>query len=183
MLFTIPVSIGEGVDKLTILDIKLANIKDTNRLADVKKEYDALTKSLETYILKCSRQYNLLKHINTTIWKLEDEIREELSDERCAKVAKSIAYENDCRFRTKDKINKMCSSELKEQKGYAYKSLYKLMIENTDNIVYTHIDFILEKSVRFDKIEVSFEEGIADNIIEQISEYFSYDNSIQFIKV
>lgn len=183
MLLTLPVSIGEGVDKLTILDIKLSNIKDTNRLADVKKEYEALTKSLETYILKCSRQYNLLKHINSTIWKLEDEIREELSDERCAKVAKSIAYENDCRFRTKDKINKMCSSELKEQKGYAYKSLYKLLIENTDNQVDTYIDFILEKSVRFDKIEVSFEEGVADNIIRQITDYFSYDNSIQFIKV
>lgn len=183
MLFTLPVSIGEGIDKLTILDIKLSNIKDTNRLTDVKKEYEALTKSLETYILKCSRQYNLLKYINSTIWKLEDEIREELSDERCAKVAKSIAYENDCRFRTKDKINKMCSSELKEQKGYAYKSLYKLLIENTDNQVDTYIDFILEKSVRFDKIEVSFEEGVSDNIIRQITDYFSYDNSIQFIKV
>jgi len=183
MLFTLPVSIGEGIDKLTILDIKLLNIKDESRRLEVKKEYDTLIKSLEPYILKCERHYKLLKKINLDIWKLEDEIREELSDERCAKVAKSIAYENDCRFRTKDKINKMCSSELKEQKGYAYKSLYRLMIENTDNQVDPLIDFILEKSVRFDMIKVTFEQGVTNNIIQQITEYFSYDKSIEFIKV
>jgi hypothetical protein len=174
MLFTLPVSIGEGIDKLTILDIKLSNIKDESKRLEVKKEYDTLIKSLETYILKCERHYKLLKKINLDIWNLEDEIRTELSDERCAVVAKKIVYENDSRFRVKDKINKMCASELKEQKGYLVKTIANIHIkENNENL----IDFILEHSVRNDKVEVRFEPNVNR---QEIIEYFQYDNMITF---
>lgn len=175
MLFTLPVSIGEGIDKLTILDIKLLNIKDESRRLEVKKEYDTLIKSLKPYILKCERHYKLLKKINLELWNLEDEIRTELSDERCAVVAKKIVYENDSRFRVKDKINKICASELKEQKGYLVKTIANIHIkENNEN----NIDFILEQSVRNDKVEVRFEPNVKR---QEIIDYFQYDNMINFI--
>jgi hypothetical protein len=175
MLFTLPVSIGEGIDKLTILDIKLTFIKDESKRKEVKKEYDTLVESLETYIKKCDRHYKLLKKINLDIWNLEDEIRSEISTERCAQVAKSIVYENDSRFRVKDKINKMCSSELKEQKGYLVKTVGKVYVSENDFDKY--IDIILESSVRNDKVEVRFIPNVER---QKIIEYFKYDDMITF---
>lgn len=178
-MFSLFVSIGEGVDKLTILDIKQTFIKDENKLLEVRKEYNTLIKSLEYYIEKCKRHYLLLKHINLTIWNLEDEIRTQLSDDRCSKVAKSIVYENDSRFRVKDKINKFCSSELKEQKGYLVKTIYKILIDN--NNIDNNIDNILEKSVRNDRVIVNFSNNVNEETKNTILEYFKYDNMITFM--
>jgi len=179
MLFNLFVSLGEGIDKLTILDIKQTFIKDKYKLIEVKKEHDVLIKLLEIYLEKCKRHYNLLKHINLTIWELEDEIRKELSNDKCAKIAKSIVYENDSRFRVKDKINKMCSSELKEQKSYLVNTIYKILIkdDNTD----INIDHILEKSVRNDRVIVDFSSKVNEETKNTIIEYFKYDNMITFM--
>ncbi len=63
-ILSLPVSIGEALDKLSILDIKLDNIKDSRR-NNVKVEYDMLYEKLESYVKQCEKYYNMIKKTNT----------------------------------------------------------------------------------------------------------------------
>lgn len=119
----LPVSYGEAIDKLTILDIKLDKIKD-DRKKDVKKEYDAIYSFIEPLLNTTVKfYYSMLKEINLTIWDMQDTIRSintETSINK-EKICLDILDENDRRFRVKSKINNFLNSSLKEQKGYAKK--------------------------------------------------------------
>jgi hypothetical protein len=119
----LPVSYGEAIDKLTILDIKLDKIKDDRRI-DVKKEYDAIYSFIEPLLNTTVKfYYSILKEINLTIWDMQDTIRSintETSTNK-EKICLDILNENDRRFRVKSKINSFLNSSLKEQKGYAKK--------------------------------------------------------------
>ena len=119
----LPVSYGEAIDKLTILDIKLDKIKD-DRKNDVKKEYDAIYSFIEPLLnTTVNFYYSILKEINLTIWDMQDTIRSintETSINK-EKICLDILDENDRRFRVKSKINSFLNSSLKEQKGYAKK--------------------------------------------------------------
>ena len=68
-LIYLPISIGEAIDKLTILDIKLDKIHDIRR-NDVKKEYDMLYDKLSIFIEKYKGLYLQMKHINLLIWNM-----------------------------------------------------------------------------------------------------------------
>ena len=119
----LPVSYGEAIDKLTILDIKLEKIKD-ERKNDVKKEYDAIYLFIEPLLNTTVRfYYSILKEINLTIWDMQDTIRTINTDGTInkEKICLDILDENDRRFRVKSKINNFLNSSLKEQKGYAKK--------------------------------------------------------------
>ena len=128
MKISVPVSAGELVDKLTILDIKLSKIKDKNKLAQVNYERKLLQKKYDS--LKISRVTNkkliklrkqLLK-LNTALWNIEDEIRKlEQKKEfgsRFIKKARSVYLTNDRRFIIKNKINELLGSAVKEVKEY-----------------------------------------------------------------
>ena len=103
----LPVSYGEAIDKLTILDIKLDKIKD-DRKKDVKKEYDAIYSFIEPLLNTTVKfYYSMLKEINLTIWDMQDTIRSintETSINK-EKICLDILDENDRRFRVKSKIN------------------------------------------------------------------------------
>lgn len=119
MDINLPVSLGEALDKLTILDIKLHKIKDTRR-ADVQNEYDMLDVILKPYRLMYPYYYKLLREINLEIWELQDNFHgKDISPDEAASSCKKILEENDRRFRVKSKLNHAASSSLKEQKGYA----------------------------------------------------------------
>lgn len=109
----LPVSIGEALDKLTILDIKCKKINDERRV-EVQKEYYVLYKLITSYVKKFPFHYKMLYKLNEEMWDLQDDIREEFNVEKC----KETLEKNDSRFRIKDNINKLTCSELKEQKGY-----------------------------------------------------------------
>ena len=113
MSITLPVSIGEAIDKLSILDIKCSFIKDSRR-DECQKEYDALFPVLKQYIDKFPFQYKMLKTINEDIWVMQDAFRECSNVQTCV----DIIQKNDARFRVKNNLNVLTSSELKEQKGY-----------------------------------------------------------------
>jgi hypothetical protein len=116
---SLPVSLGEALDKLTILDIKLQKIQDQRR-HDVQKEYDLLDLTLITYRQKYAYYYKLLKEINLEIWELQDTFHgKDTTPEQGAVICKKILEENDRRFRVKSKLNHAAASTLKEQKGYA----------------------------------------------------------------
>lgn len=126
----LPVSLGEALDKLTILDIKLQKIQDSERCQDVQKEYDMLMSSLNQYVLSYPYHYRILREVNLAIWEIQDRFHgKDTRAEEGARLCREILLENDRRFRVKAKINALANSALREQKGYAKKRAF----------VYTHL--------------------------------------------
>ena len=186
MQINLPVSIGEALDKLTILEIKLANIAQESRLIHVKKEFETLKPILDPYIYLCSRHYRLLKKINANLWLIMDEQRDTtITEQRYSDIARMVVEENDARFRAKLKINDICASALKEQKGYAYTSLYNIQFDanNLSNSIEFDkiIDNILEKSVYFDMINVTIKNYVSNKEkSNQVIDFFKYDKLVEF---
>ena len=119
----LPTSIGEAIDKLTILDIKLERITDITRKADVQREHDALLKhsELNNFVQTHTDLYNTMKKANAIIWDMMDILRDgasRISGEEYLKTCKDCIEFNDIRFRIKARINQASNSELREQKSY-----------------------------------------------------------------
>ena len=122
----IPISWGELFDKITILQIKLENLKDKNALKNVKIEYDELFKIYENNFrvdANAKRLLAELKTINKTLWNIEDDIRDKerhkTFDEEFIELARSVYITNDERSRIKRKINETFGSQLIEEKSYS----------------------------------------------------------------
>ena len=124
MLINTPISLGELVDKISILIIKQKNITDKSKLDHVKKELDFLQKTLMNYIQKQEINDFLenLININSKLWNIEDDIREcernKLFDQNFIDLARSVYFTNDERAKVKIDINKKFGSELVEVKSY-----------------------------------------------------------------
>ena len=126
MTIKIPVSYGELIDKLTILDIKKIKISDQQKLVNVKKEFDLLEESVSELkkdnINDYNKFYSELKKINLNLWEIEDQIRvcekNKSFDKEFIEFARSIYKLNDKRFNIKNEINSRYNSPLAEQKDY-----------------------------------------------------------------
>ena len=118
------ISVGELLDKLTILEIKLEKINDKGSLKIIEKEYQALKNTDLSEIDK--KQYKSLfdelKSINRKLWDIENEKRlcEKKSDfgEKFIKVSRDVHFMNDNRAKVKSKINKIFGSIIEEVKEY-----------------------------------------------------------------
>ena len=119
------ISSGELFDKISILEIKLAKIKDKKKLFFVKKEYKILkdVRKKIPYKKKVSFYYNKLKLVNTRLWNIEDKIRKHEKDKKFDKnfivLARSVYKENDQRSYIKLEINKLLKSNIVEMKSYS----------------------------------------------------------------
>ena len=124
MLINTPISLGELVDKISILMIKKKNISDSIKLQHVNKELEFLQKTLKKYIAEDEINEFLLKlvNINSKLWDIEDDIREcerkKLFDQTFIDLARSVYFTNDERAKVKNDINKTFGSELVEVKSY-----------------------------------------------------------------
>ena len=124
MLINTPISLGELVDKISILIIKKKNISDSIKLTHVTKELDFLQKTLKKYISedKINTFIQELININSKLWKIEDDIREcerkKLFGQTFIDLARSVYFTNDERAKVKNDINKTFGSELVEVKSY-----------------------------------------------------------------
>ena len=124
MLINTPISLGELVDKISILMIKKKKISDSIKLQYVNKELEFLQKTLKKYISEEEIKKFLLKlvNINTKLWDIEDNIREcerkKLFDQTFIDLARSVYFTNDERAKVKNDINKTFGSELVEVKSY-----------------------------------------------------------------
>jgi|TARA_Y100000389_G_scaffold65079_1_gene61119 hypothetical protein len=125
MKILIPVSVGELVDKITILAIKSNLITDTEKLKNIDKELSALRKVLDSLNLDSdnfSNMYTDLLDTNMKLWQIEDEIRilEKKNDfgENFISLARDVYITNDTRFDIKNKINDFFGSSYKEEKSY-----------------------------------------------------------------
>ena len=173
-LIYLPVSLGEAIDKLTILDIKLDKIKD-NRRSDVQKEYNLLYEKLEGFLVEYNDLYKSMKKVNLIIWDMMDLLRDgDVGNEEYLKVCKECVEYNDIRFRVKNKINYASKSVLKEQKSY---KVNRIIIEIVDNInnVEDFIRPIKYYSFFYDEIVIKHSEN------SQLKNIFHYDPTILFI--
>ena len=119
-------SVGELIDKITILQLKMKFIKNKEQLNNVKNELRTLKPLLKENNLetpKINKLFTELYEVNLKLWKIEDKIREkerqsDFSDEFIS-LARSVYYTNDKRADIKKKINFISGSELIEEKSYA----------------------------------------------------------------
>jgi hypothetical protein len=173
-LLYLPVSLGEAIDKITILDIKLDKIKD-NRKNDVQKEYDLLFDKLQIFITDYKQLYSTMKKVNLLIWDMMDILRDgDINEELYLKVCKECIEYNDIRFRVKNKINYVSNSLLKEQKSYKINRLIIIMNKNLNNNTIL-LNIIKYFSFIYDEINI-----ISELDLSYYEEYFSYDNTILF---
>ena len=124
MLVNTPVSLGELVDKLSILKVKKENITDEKKLIEVNKELDILELNLIKHVTKeeINNYLNELIDINSKLWRIEDDIRNcernKQFDQKFIELARSVYFTNDKRAKIKLDINKHFGSELVEVKSY-----------------------------------------------------------------
>lgn len=124
-LISAPVSYGELVDKLTILEIKSERIVDSAKLANVRDELRLLTSLWEADPVSATdirTERGELKRINEALWDIEDEIRlkerDQTFDARFIELARAVYRTNDRRAAVKRAINLKLGSRLVEEKSY-----------------------------------------------------------------
>ena len=124
MIISTPVSLGELVDKISILHIKNNNIKDDEKLKLIREELKLLNITLDDHIKKNDIQEFLdaLIKINSELWVIEDKIRDcerkKQFDEKFISLARSVYITNDKRSEIKLGINKEFGSKIVEVKSY-----------------------------------------------------------------
>jgi len=122
----VEVSNGELLDKLTILEIKLKNIEDSDKLVNIQNEFNVLNPLAEDIFddnnSDLQNHYMELADINSQLWKIEDDIRECEKNkdfgEKFVELARAVYITNDKRCEVKKIINIVTGSELVEEKGY-----------------------------------------------------------------
>ena len=124
MIINTPVSLGELVDKISILHIKNINIKDDEKLKLIREELELLNQTLNKHIKKNEIQNYLdsLIEINSKLWVIEDDIRDcernKKFDQTFIDLARSVYFTNDKRSEVKLEINKKFGSKIIEVKSY-----------------------------------------------------------------
>jgi hypothetical protein len=121
----VEVSVGELLDKISILEIKQEKIKDAENLKFINDEYNVLKTELDKSIKndeKLKNLFNSLKEINSKLWVIEDDKRmcEKNKDfgEKFIKLSRDIHFLNDNRAKIKLEINNYTGSKIKEIKEY-----------------------------------------------------------------
>jgi hypothetical protein len=123
-MITIPVSVGELIDKLSILHVKQTKITNEDKLECVNKEFELLYNMSSEYLNQPEIEtlYHSLVTVNSNLWDIEDELRVLESEKRFTgkfiDVARKVYFTNDERFILKNKINLLTDSEIREVKDY-----------------------------------------------------------------
>ena len=125
MQLQVPVSVGEVLDKITILQIKLAHISDAAKRANIQNELDALLPLVAGDAFTTDQMQALmveLKSVNEALWDIEDDIREKEAaksfDAEFIRLARAVYITNDKRAEIKKQINLATGSALVEEKSY-----------------------------------------------------------------
>ena len=122
----VEVSNGELLDKLTILELKLTNIADVQKLSNIQKEHDELSpladQLFDSYGEELKNFYRKLTEINSELWTIEDNIRECERNKDFGSdfvsLARSVYFTNDKRSDVKKAINLLTDSGFVEEKSY-----------------------------------------------------------------
>ena len=121
----VPVSPGEVLDKITILEIKSERMEDPGKVANVRIELKLLQDTWAANITDDDTVRDLhaqLKEINEALWEIEDDIRDKERvrefDERFIELARAVYFTNDKRSEVKKKLNLHLGSQIVEEKSY-----------------------------------------------------------------
>jgi transcriptional regulator of nitric oxide reductase len=121
----VPVSPGEVLDKITILEIKSERMTDPQKVANVRVELALLQETWAQAVTEDDVIRNLhtqLKEINEALWEIEDDIRDKERvkefDQRFIDLARSVYFTNDRRSEVKKKLNLHLGSQIIEEKSY-----------------------------------------------------------------
>ena len=121
----VEVSVGELLDKISILEIKKEKIKDNSKLKFIDDEYNVLKEQLKNNVKndeKLNKLFLSLKEINSKLWVIEDDKRmcEKNSDfsEKFVELSRNIHFLNDKRAKIKLEINQITGSKIREVKEY-----------------------------------------------------------------
>lgn len=123
-MVSVPVSVGEMIDKLSILQVKKTKISNVEKLEFVNKEFELLNNLSSVYLNKVEIEslYQQLVKINSSLWDIEDKLRISERDNKFESefisLARNVYFTNDERFRLKNEINLLTSSEIREIKDY-----------------------------------------------------------------
>jgi hypothetical protein len=123
-MVTIPVSVGELIDKLSILQVKKLKITNPEGLKYVSEEFELLYNQSEIYfnVNEIKSLYGSLTEVNSSLWDVEDKLRvfesEKKFDNEFIELSRKVYYTNDERFRLKNEINLITSSKIREVKDY-----------------------------------------------------------------
>jgi hypothetical protein len=124
-LITTPISHGELIDKITILEIKSEQIVDPAKLANVRKELDLLAdvwRNDAAAAIDIDSERARLKQVNQSLWDIEDRIRlkekAQAFDAEFIELARAVYFQNDDRAAIKREINLKLGSQLIEEKSY-----------------------------------------------------------------
>lgn len=122
----VPISPGELIDKITILEIKAANISDATKLANVKVELQLLQETWRTSHYAShdiDAEWKQLRDVNKQLWDIEDDIRDKERqrqfDQQFIELARAVYIRNDERAAVKKTINTKLGSKIVEEKSYA----------------------------------------------------------------
>jgi chaperonin cofactor prefoldin len=125
MTILLEVSPGELIDKMTILEIKLAHLANPDQLANVRREYDLVKQTFSECVENTPALADLigeLKVANLALWEIEDAIRDHERNqdfgETFVQLARSVYRTNDRRSAIKRRINRLLDSTLIEEKSY-----------------------------------------------------------------
>ena len=121
----IEASVGELIDKITILEIKREKISDKNSLEIINKEYSSLKESMKKNVKindEIKKLWGELKALNLKLWEIEDRKRlaekNKKFDENFIELARNVYKCNDTRSKIKSKINQLSGSNIREVKQY-----------------------------------------------------------------
>jgi Family of unknown function (DUF6165) len=122
----VPVSPGELLDKITILRIKSARMTDPKKLANVRRELEALEETWRSSpyaAVDIEQELSALLQVNERLWTIEDDIRDKerakTFDADFIRLARAVYVENDERAAIKKRVNLKLGSTLVEEKSYA----------------------------------------------------------------
>jgi len=183
----IEVSIGEVVDKMSILELKLKFIKNEEQLKEIKKEILVLS-ACNDYIYNNKFYYELLLYINEQIWNLTDIIKKNnIEIPEYARISNKIFEYNQKRFRLKNFFNIINNSNLKEQKSYS-KNNCLIRINNYDIFLnkQSEINFL---SIEYDTISFEYDtKSFECDFISEIKKKINipniiYDNDVEYTKI
>jgi len=179
----IEISYGEALDRLSILEIKMAEIHDQAKRVEIKKEIDSLSE-LDGVKIKLIYYYTLLLEVNKKIWDLTNYIKSiKYDDTKFSSIANKIFNLNQSRFRVKSIINKISESRINEQKSYNLTHIYVRIEQDHTNILLKTLSLL---NLEYDIVNISCDEYMKDYISTNIPEFnykFNSDNVNPYISL
>jgi hypothetical protein len=170
----IEISEGEGLDRLSILELKRSEISDPQKRSAIETEIASLSELIPVKTMY-SYYYELLCNVNRKIWDLTNTVKQLIpTDPTFAQTAHDIFEWNQSRFRVKSKINELVHSSVNEQKSYGQTSVHVQIEDGLDHELL--LNKLAHLSLSYDVVYVSCSEITNKYIVEYIPAFHYHIN-------